>query len=144
MLELAFRAANLSVLPFWLLMICFPRKDATRRVMESPWIVAVPMLLYVVLIAPRAVGLLPALARPELSVIAKLLATEDGAALAWMHFLTFDLFVGRWIYREALDRQVPVWLLAPILTLTLLFGPAGLLLFLLACLRFPIAYFRGR
>ncbi|MFQ3592420.1 MAG: abscisic acid-deficient protein Aba4 family protein, partial [Gemmataceae bacterium] len=41
--------------------------------------------------------------------------------------LTFDLFVGRWIYLDSRERGVSVWLTGPCLFLTLMFGPLGLL-----------------
>jgi len=47
-----------------------------------------------------------------------------------VHFLAFDLFVGRWIYLDSRRRQVSPWLMAPLLFLTLMLGPAGLLLYL--------------
>jgi hypothetical protein len=53
-----------------------------------------------------------------------------GATIAWVHFLAFDLFVARWIYLDSRERQVSPWLLAPLLFLTLMLGPAGFLLYL--------------
>ena len=46
------------------------------------------------------------------------------------HFLAFDLFVGRWEYLDARERQLTHWLLAPCLFLTLMLGPLGLLAYL--------------
>lgn len=55
---------------------------------------------------------------------------NDWALLAgWVHYLAFDLFVGAWIARDALQSGVPRWFLIPVLPLTFLFGPAGFLLF---------------
>jgi hypothetical protein len=48
----------------------------------------------------------------------------------WLHYLAFDLFVGAWEAREAERVGLPHWALVPALTLTFLFGPVGLLLFL--------------
>jgi hypothetical protein len=47
-----------------------------------------------------------------------------------VHFLAFDLFVGRWVYLESRERQVSTWIMAPLLFLTLTLGPAGFLLYL--------------
>ena len=49
----------------------------------------------------------------------------------WVHYLAFDLFIGAWQVREAQRQHLPVWLVAPCLVLTFMFGPTGLLLFLL-------------
>jgi len=47
----------------------------------------------------------------------------------WLHYLAFDLFVGSWISEQAAALALPHWLLLPLLALTFLFGPAGLLVF---------------
>ena len=53
-----------------------------------------------------------------------------GALVAgWVHYLAFDLFVGRWIAERASQQGWPHALLVPVLLLTFLFGPAGLLAF---------------
>lgn len=59
------------------------------------------------------------------------LMTNPHVALAgWLHWLAFDLFVGAWIVRTGRRAGMPHWLLVPVLPVTLMFGPAGLLLFL--------------
>jgi ABA DEFICIENT 4-like len=121
-----FAFGNVLVMPFWLPMILAPRWRWTRRLMSSPLVVAGPLVLYAVLVLPQLLALLPALARPELPAIAALLGTPQGATIAWMHFLAFDLFVARWIYLDVQERGWPAWLLSPLLALTLMFGPLGL------------------
>jgi hypothetical protein len=49
----------------------------------------------------------------------------------WLHYLAFDLFVGGWISQRAAHLKIPVWLVLPILALTFMFGPAGLLAYAL-------------
>jgi hypothetical protein len=68
---------------------------------------------------------------PSAQQRAVLLGSPAGATIAWVHFLAFDLFVGRWIYLESHERQVNPWLMAPVLFLTLMLGPAGFLLYLM-------------
>jgi hypothetical protein len=74
----------------------------------------------------------PVLLTPSLSTIAALLGSEAGATIAWAHFLAFDLFVGRWIYLDSRERGLSAWLVSPLLVLTLLVGPLGLLGYLVA------------
>jgi hypothetical protein len=60
------------------------------------------------------------------------LFTDPAVALAgWVHYLAFDLFVGAWITRTARAAGIPHLLILPCLVLTFLFGPAGLLAFLI-------------
>ncbi len=47
----------------------------------------------------------------------------------WVHYLAFDLFVGAWIVEQGQRDSLPWWRVLPALPLTFLFGPAGLLLF---------------
>lgn len=82
-------------------------------------------------ILPRIAEILPAVVGPELTAIASLLGTPAGATIAWVHFLAFDLLIGRWIYLDSRERGVSVWLMGPILYLTLMLGPFGFLLYLL-------------
>jgi hypothetical protein len=87
--------------------------------------------LYAALVLPRLGEIWPAVSRPTLSGVAALLGSPAGATIAWVHFLAFDLFVGRWIYLDSRDRQISAWLIAPVLFLTLMLGPAGFLLYLI-------------
>ena len=47
----------------------------------------------------------------------------------WLHYLAFDLFVGAWIAERAAALGLPHLVVLPLLALTFLFGPAGLLAF---------------
>jgi hypothetical protein len=126
-----FHIVNGAVLPFWLLLLAAPRWWVTRRLMDTPVGPALFAGLYVVLLVPSLPALVPLLARPDLDSITDLLGKPQGAVVGWAHFLTFDLFVGRWEYLDAHQRGLSHWLLAPALALTLLFGPLGLLTYLL-------------
>ena len=131
-METLFKLSGLAVLPFWALMIFLPRWSATKRLMSSPLVCAVPAALYAALVIPRFGEVWLAVSDPELSGVAALLGSPVGATVGWLHFLAFDLFVGRWIYLDGRERGVPAWAMAPALFLTLMFGPCGFLLYLLA------------
>ena len=130
MYDQLFRLANLLVMPFWLLVIFLPFWGWTKRIIGSPWIAVPAALLYATLVLPGVIGLLGQLANPELGQIAALLGTPAGATIAWAHFVAFDLFVGRWVYLDSRERKITAWLVSPILFFVLMFGPLGLLLYL--------------
>ena len=130
-MEIVFKLGNLLVLPFWVLMIFTPRWRWTERVMKNSLVIALPALLYTLLVVPRLLEIFPALLRPELHTIVALLGSPEGATIGWTHFLAFDLFVGQWIYRDSRLRNFNVWLMGPILFLTLMLGPVGFLLYLI-------------
>jgi hypothetical protein len=45
----------------------------------------------------------------------------------WIHYLAFDLFIGGWELEDSRRRGVPHLAMVPVLLLTFLFGPMGLL-----------------
>jgi hypothetical protein len=143
MSETLFQVSNILVLPFWLLMIVLPHWRWTRRIIGSPWIAAPTALIYAVLVLPSMATLLPALAQPTLADIAALLGTPEVAAIAWAHFLTFDLLAGRWAYLDSRARKISAWIMAPVLLLTFLLGPLGFLLYLLVRSAASLAAGRG-
>jgi hypothetical protein len=130
-METLFAISSFLVLPFWALMIFLPRWRVTGRLIGSPLIAALPAVFYAALVLPRLVDIWALVSRPDLAGIAGLLGSPAGATIAWLHFLAFDLFVGRWIYLDSRERGISAWLLAPVLYLTLMLGPCGFLLYLL-------------
>ena len=67
----------------------------------------------------------------SIAEIRALFANDSALVAGWLHYLAFDLFVGAWIVHDGLERGVPRLLILPCLPLTFLFGPSGLLLFLM-------------
>ncbi|WP_265563321.1 ABA4-like family protein [Sphingomicrobium arenosum] len=59
-----------------------------------------------------------------------LFASDAGVTLGWVHYLTFDLFVGQWIAKDADHKLVSRWVQGPILFLVLFAGPLGLFLWM--------------
>jgi hypothetical protein len=68
-----------------------------------------------------------------------LFANDSALAAGWLHYLAFDLFVGAWIARDGERNGVAAPLVLLCLPLTFLFGPAGLLLYLVFRLIFRTA-----
>lgn len=127
MTEFLFSAVFLVAAPFWALMILAPGWRWTERIIGSPLIVVPAALVYAILAVPRLGELLPAVARPTLDGVAELLGTAAGATLGWAHFIAFDLFVGRWMYLDGRERGIHPLVMAPLLVLTILLAPLGLL-----------------
>lgn len=130
-MEFLFNLSNFLVLPFWLLIIIFPHWQLTKRLMQGFWSVIIPALLYAGMVIPQLPGVISALSNPSLATIAELMATPQGATVAWAHFLAFDLFVGRWVYLDSREHNVIARLVSPMLFLVFMVGPLGLLAYLL-------------
>jgi hypothetical protein len=65
----------------------------------------------------------------SITQVRALFASDSALTAGWLHYLAFDLFVGSWIVADGLHRRIPALLILPCLPLTFLFGPLGLLLF---------------
>jgi hypothetical protein len=129
-MEAIFDLSSLPVMPFWFLMIVLPHWRWTRRLLQSPLVIVIPALIYAALILPQFSTIVSTVSNPSLAAIAELLSTPAGATIAWVHFLAFDLFVGRWAYLDSRERGISAWFMAPILFFTLMLGPIGFLLYL--------------
>ena len=124
-LEQIFTAANVFVLPFWAIMIILPNWEWTKRIMSSllPFVALalVYMGFFVASIKPDTLELL---SNPTLKDLAAAFSQEPVIATGWVHYLVFDLFVGRWIYWEG--QRTGLWT-SHSLALCLFAGPIGLL-----------------
>jgi hypothetical protein len=116
--------------PFWALMIFAPGWRWTDRIIGSPLIVVPAAAVYAALAIPHLGELLPALSQPSLDGVREVLGTAVGATLGWAHFIAFDLFVGRWMYLDARRTGIHPLAMAPLLVLTILLAPLGLLAYL--------------
>lgn len=124
-----FSLANYLVMPAWLLLVVAPGWSWTQRLVHAAWI---PLLLGGAYAGLAFMGPPP----PEgasfstLPGVMRLFDSPVGALAGWIHYLVFDLFVGAWESRDARRRGIShVWVI-PCLVLTLMLGPAGLLLYL--------------
>jgi Domain of unknown function (DUF4281) len=125
-----FDLAFLVAVPFWFLMIVVPGWSWTRRIIGSPLIVLPALAVYLVSVAPILPEFAAEMLRPDLAGVRDLLATADGTAAVWAHLIAFDLFIGRWMYLDSRERRVHPLLMAPVLVLTILLSPFGLLSYL--------------
>jgi hypothetical protein len=129
---LIFSLTALPVAPLWLLMIFAPGWGWTRRIVSQPWSYAPLAVLYTVLVLVYAAEVVPVIVNnPRLETVAPLLGTAAGATIAWVHFLAFDVFVGRWVYLDSRDRGLHPLVIGPMLVVVFMFGPAGFLAYLL-------------
>lgn len=56
--------------------------------------------------------------------------SDGGVTVGWIHYLALDLFAGLWIAKDADQKSFSRLVQAPVLLLTFVAGPAGLLLWL--------------
>lgn len=131
-LDLLFKIFNNAVIPFWLLMAFAPRWWLTQWLLRVP---IAPLLLAAAYTTFVIIGFFSgADADPKgdffsLDGIVALFARKEVALIGWIHYLAFDLWVGMWELRDSQKHQISHLLVVPCLFLTLMFGPAGFLLY---------------
>jgi hypothetical protein len=126
-----FHFSALSVLPFWAAMILFPRSPRTARLVASPFIGIPAALCYLALAAPHVAELAGIFAAPSPETLAGVMGQPWAASMFWAYAGAFDLFVGRWIHLDALERRASRLAVTPILIVTVFFGPLGFVLYAL-------------
>lgn len=118
-----FRVFNLLALVGWIILIFFR---------SYRWALVIPPIfgiIYGILIilhfgeTPGGFSTLPG--------VASLFSNHWMLLAGWIHYLAFDLFVGSWEVRDAQEKGINHLLVIPSLALTFMFGPAGLVLYLL-------------
>ncbi len=128
-----FSIANLVAMLAWMVLLATLPYPSMRPRANRIATIAVPVLLalaYLGLLlgsgpAPEGGGF------ESVAEVRTLFADDAMLTAGWIHYLAFDLFVGGWMARDAADRALPWWLLPPCLILCFLFGPTGLLAYML-------------
>ena len=123
----AFTVLNSSSAPLFLAMILAPRARLTRRLIGA----AMPLqaalgVSYAGLLASGMVRLRAPLDFRDPQQLRRMLAEEEIFLAGWAHYISFDLFVGQWIWRDSLERGRSARLA---LFLTWMAGPMGLTLY---------------
>jgi hypothetical protein len=128
-----FSIANSVSVLCWILLAMFPgRRQVTQGVAGAalPALFAAGYAVVVFAVFPGATGSFSTLAG-----VAQLFTNPWLLLAGWLHYLAFDLLIGAWEAQDSVERGVPRWVLVPCLFLTLMFGPAGWLLYRMVRLR---------
>ncbi|MEZ5954040.1 MAG: ABA4-like family protein [Hyphomonas sp.] len=124
---------NLAVVPAWLMLLLLPRAAMTRAMVHSGLYPLGLGAFYIVVLSLGMFGGYHAEGSgfTTASAVSTAFSHPMGVLIGWSHYLVFDLFVGAWEARDARRRGLSHWLVAPSLVVTFLFGPVGLLLYLI-------------
>ena len=126
-LESIFSVANTTALVSWGVLILLPRARVLRRFVQVLAVgglcVAYAVLIQLFFFLVQGGGF------SSLAAVQRLFAVPGVALAGWIHYLAFDLFVGLWIAQRADAMRLSRWLQAPLLVVTFMFGPIGLMLF---------------
>ncbi|MFD9498493.1 ABA4-like family protein [Streptomyces sp. NPDC060035] len=116
--------------PFWLLMIFAPGRRVTARLAASPLTVLPLLALYAVMAVPVFPELWAAVSSPDIDTFRDLTTLANGAGAVWAQIIAWDLLLGQWMFLEARRLKVSPFVMGPLLVLTILLSPVGLVVFL--------------
>jgi len=125
-LEAVFGAVSGVAALAWALLILGPRRPWVRWLLGGGVVLGLS-LVYGVL-AMAFFFTVPGGGFGTLAEVMRLFTVPEVALAGWVHYLAFDLAVGLWIAQRADAEGVSRWLQAPVLGVTFLFGPLGLLM----------------
>jgi hypothetical protein len=127
--DMIFSAASIVALIGWAGLALLPGR---RIVADTITALAIPALLAVAysgIVAAFFAGAQGGFS--SIGAVRQLFQSDALLLAGWLHYLAFDLFVGSWEARTARAEGIPHLLVLPCLALTFLFGPMGLLAFLI-------------
>lgn len=127
--EALFTFASRLTMAGWALLIFVPRWRESGRLVGGLLVPVLLAALYLWLIATRFAGAEGGFG--SLAEVGRLFENPHLLLAGWVHYLAFDLFIGAWEVRDARRLGISHLLVVPCLLLTFLFGPIGLLAYLL-------------
>jgi len=112
-------------MPCWLALIFIPENGWVKKIIT--WVILGIAVVYV-----SQLGTFFQLEEGgfgSLQDVMLLFKNESAVLAGWVHYLAFDLFLGRWIATDAVEQKISKWLVAPCLFCTFMLGPTGFLLY---------------
>ena len=130
-IEALFWFSSLYVLPFWLMMWFAPSHERTAWLMRSEWVYLAPLVVaYTLAVLPNIVDIFITLGSemPTPEIVVEMFSESEVILIGWLHFLAFDLFVGRWTWQRLMDTGQPIYVSFPVLLFSMMVAPLGALL----------------
>jgi Domain of unknown function (DUF4281) len=127
--DAVFTTCNAIAMIGWLVLIVLPVWHSSDK-----FIIGVIVTLFAIIYTYYIVTNLSAIDMKSfgsLKGVTALFTNPLAVLIGWVHYLAFDLMVGIWIKRNSLKYGISHWLIIPCLLLTFMFGPVGLLLYLI-------------
>ena len=132
--ETIFNIFNSGILFFWILLLVFPKKVFTQKIIAFPWVPLVIAIGYVYFLSTTT-GTFSADFSSLYGLTEMFQNSEPrGVAAGWLHYLAFDFWVGCWMLKNSQDKGVNhLWMILPLIC-TFMLGPVGIILYTLVLL----------
>ena len=131
--EMLYLWINIGVLPFWLLIIFFPRSHLCKYLATSIFPIFLLSAAYVFILYQAFLSSFDFGGNFNLylglSSISELFRDDLYLLMFWTHFVAVNLFIGGWILKDSNKFGINKIVLAFPLIITYLIGPIGILLY---------------
>jgi hypothetical protein len=123
-LETIYSLCSLTAIAGWIALLCAPfsRETLVRVARIIALILCVGYIIQMLTITESTDGNFQTLAG-----VTQMFTRPGNVMMGWTHYLAFDLFIGSWAIEDAGKRGIHHGLMVPVLALTFMLGPIGLL-----------------
>jgi len=131
LIDALFWFSSLYILPFWLMMWFAPAHERTAALLRNEWVYLAPLAAaYTIAVLPNLLDILLLLGSdmPTPEIVVSLFDDRDVILIGWLHYLAFDLFVGRWTWQRLMATNQPLYVSFPVLLFSMMVAPLGALL----------------
>ena len=132
-LQMVYLWLNLGVLPFWFVLVVFPKSHICKVFITSIFPIFILSLFYTYLLSVAKIEGYDFLQNFKLylgfSEINNLFENKLFLILFWVHFLAMNLFCGGWIVNDSQMFGMNKFLVSFPLIITYLIGPIGIFIY---------------
>ena len=132
-MEMIYLWLNLGVLPFWFILVVFPKSQICRVFIASIFPIFILSLAYTYLLYLAYMDDYNFLQNFKLYLglneISALFEDRSFLILFWVHFLAMNLFCGGWIVKDSTMFNMNKFVVSLPLITTYLIGPIGITLY---------------
>ena len=132
-MEMIYLWLNLGVLPFWFVLVVFPKSQICRVFIASIFPILILSLAYAYLLYLAYINGYDFLQNFKLYLglgeINNLFENQSFLILFWVHFLAMNLFCGGWIVKDSQMFGMSKFLVSLPLIIIYLIGPIGLTMY---------------
>jgi len=132
-IEMLYYWVNLGVLPFWIILILFPKSNLCRYLVTSIFPILLLSGAYILMLYKSYLSSYNFESNFKLYLgineLSELFRDNSYLMIFWIHFISINLFTGGWIVKDSQKFSINKILLSLPLLITYLIGPIGLFLY---------------
>ena len=131
--EILYLWVNIGVLPFWLLIIFFPRSYLCKYLATSIFPIFLLSGAYMLVLYKAYIGSFDFIENFNLylgiAYVSELFKDNSYLLMFWIHFVSINLFVGGWMLKDSEKFTINKTIMFFPLIITYLIGPIGIFIY---------------